>query len=80
MRMYQNITLSHLVLYLYNETEITDSVFIQHAIDTNYFVKEHFDELIETVSLFDSMELKPEKNVIDNILNYSCKTNKMLSN
>ena len=78
--MQQNITLNHLVLYLYNETELTDSVTIQHAIDTNYFVKEKYDELIETVSLFDSMKLKPGKNVINNILNYSGKTNKVLHN
>lgn len=78
--MNSNITQDYLVLYLYNETEMTDSVIIQHAIDTNYFVKEQFDELVETVSLFDSMKLKPGKNVIDHILNYSEKTKKTLSN
>ena len=78
--MNQNITQDYLVLYLYNETEMTNSVIIQHAIDTNYFVKEQYEELLETVSLFDSINLKPGKNVIDQILNYSEKTKKTLSN
>ena len=78
--MNQNITQDYLVLYLYNETEMTDSVIIQYAIDTNYFVKEQYEELVETVSLFDSLKLKPGKSVIDHILNYSEKTKKTLSN
>ena len=80
MCMQENITLENLVLYLYNETEMTDSVLIQNAIDTNYFVKEQFDELIETVKHLDSLIQSPGKNVVDHILNYSASMSATLSN
>ena len=67
----ENVTLEKLVLYYYNETELTDSVLVQKAIDTNYFVAEEYQDLKETFSYLDRIAVNPSDETINSILNYS---------
>jgi hypothetical protein len=65
------ISTKKLLLYLFNETEMTDSVLIQHAIDYNYFIAEEFKEMKDTIDHLDDLLMIPKKSTIENILSYS---------
>lgn len=65
------ISTKKLLLYLFNETEMTDSVEIQHAIDYNYYTGEQFEEMKDTLEHLDSLLVSPDKATIENILAYS---------
>lgn len=69
--MSETITLNHLILYLYNETELTDSVLVQHTLDTNEEAAEEYRQLIEARSLIDQTLLAPSENAVSSILAYS---------
>lgn len=69
--MSETITLNHLILYLYNETELTDSVLVQHTLDTNEEAAEEYRQLIEARSLIDQTLLEPSENAVSSILAYS---------
>jgi len=69
--MSETITLNHLILYLYNETELTDSVLVQHTLDTNEEAAEEYRQLIEARSLIDQTFLAPSENAVSSILAYS---------
>ena len=64
-------TTNDLIRYLFNETELTDTVIIQHEIDHNYFVNEEFEELKETLQLMDEILIAPSKDSINAIFSYS---------
>jgi hypothetical protein len=64
-------TLNQLVLYLYNETELTDSVLIQAAIDHDDEIAETFQNLIETDLLIQHALICPSPKLRNNILNYA---------
>jgi hypothetical protein len=44
--MNETVTLDQLILYLYNETEMSDTVMVQKAIDNHVEVEEEFSNLI----------------------------------
>ena len=69
--MNENITLNHLILYLYNETALSDSVLVQKAIDHDEEVAEEFQSLIEARDLISKSLLAPSGNSIQSILSYS---------
>lgn len=60
-----------LLLYLFNETEMTDSVMIQHDIDYNYYVAEEFKNMKESLGYLDEMLVEPSKRSVNQILDYS---------
>lgn len=64
-------TTLELLLYLYNETKMTESVLIQKAIDNDPETEEEFEEIKAALSYLDSILLSPSKKSVDNILNYS---------
>jgi hypothetical protein len=65
------ISTNKLLLYLFNETEMTDSVVVQHAIDTNYYVAEEFRDITNTLNHLDVLMSEPKKSTIENIMAYS---------
>lgn len=65
------ISTKKLLLYLFNETEMTDSVIIQHAIDNNYYIAEEFKEMTETLDHLDSLMTGPKQSTINSLLAYS---------
>lgn len=69
--MSETVTLNHLILYLYNETELTDSVLVQHTLDHNEEAAEEYRQLIEARKLIDQTLLAPSKNTVSSILAYS---------
>lgn len=69
--MMDKISTKKLLLYLFNETEMTDSVVVQHAIDENYYVAEEFQEMKESLAHLDSIICDPRKSSVDKILSYS---------
>jgi hypothetical protein len=70
--MLQNYTSNDLILYLYNETDLQDSVFIQKAIDYNEDIAEEFSQLIAVKQLIDDFACTlPRKNSVDAIMAYS---------
>ena len=69
--MIKNVTLENLVLYYYNETDLTDSVLIQSAIDNNYFVAEEYKELKDAFSYLDKIVVSPSDSSVQNILKFS---------
>jgi len=64
-------TLNYLVLYLYNETKMTDTVLIQNAIDTNHEIAETYQDLKDAKALINETVMTPSQKSIQTILNYS---------
>ncbi len=69
--MNQISTLNYLVLYLYNETQLTDTVLIQNAIDTNHEIAETYNDLLAAKALVHETLMAPSQKSIQTILNYS---------
>lgn len=67
----ETITLDHLILYLYNETRLTESVLVQKAIDHNEEVAEEYQALMEARDLIELSLLKPSGKSIQGIMAYS---------
>lgn len=72
--MNENITLNHLVLYLYNETEITESVMVQKAIDQDEEIAEEFYSMAAARDLIDQSLMHASKSSIESILSYATLT------
>ncbi|MFN8153721.1 MAG: hypothetical protein U0Y08_05445 [Bacteroidia bacterium] len=67
----ETVTLNHLILYLYNETELTDSVLVQQALDTNEEIADEYQQLMEARKLIDQTLLSPSKDSVNSILAYA---------
>lgn len=68
-------TSKNLILYLYNETRMTDSVLIQRSIDYDPEVEEEFENIKQAAKLLDRSLTRPSKDCIERILSYSRLTN-----
>ena len=64
-------TTIELLLYLYNETKMTESVLIQKDIDHNPETEEEFEELKAAVANFNRLLESPSEKCVNRILNYS---------
>lgn len=69
--MNKKFTLNDLLLYLYNETKMTESVLIQKAIDFDAATEEEFEDLKSAVTYLDKLLETPSEKCIKNILKYS---------
>ena len=67
-------TLNDLVLYLYNETELTKTVTVQKAIDFDEEVSEVFNAMVAVKNLLDGSMVYPGKKALKNVLDYARKT------
>lgn len=72
--MQETVTLDHLILYLYNETEMSDSVLVQKAIDYDYEIAEEYENLIAAKNLIDNTLMNASKNSIATVLAYATLT------
>ncbi|MEO8147702.1 MAG: hypothetical protein ABI723_08710 [Bacteroidia bacterium] len=72
-------TTNELIDYLLNETELQDSVEVQHAIDTNDQVHAAYEELKESMDILDHVLMEPEQESIDIIMSYSALTKDLQS-
>ncbi len=61
-----------LILYLYNETGLKDSVFIQKAIDNDVELEEEFNQFVAVKELLENHSCSmPKPSTIDAIMSYS---------
>ena len=67
----KNSTLNDFIRYAYNETELTDSVRIQSAIDSDPVIEDEYLSLIRVIGLLDGIVMEPNSDLIENILKNS---------
>ena len=60
-----------LILYLYNETQLDDSVFIQQEIDNDEETSEEFTQLVAVQGLLDKVTFNPRQSTIDSLMVFS---------
>jgi hypothetical protein len=68
--MNQNYTTEDLILYAYNETELRDSVRIQHSIDSDPLVEGEYKEIITAVKSLDRIMLEPDAKVMNRLMEF----------
>ena len=76
--MNKNSTKIDLVLYLYNETQLTQSVITQQAIDFDEEMHEEFQQLVFVKNLLDDATIAAPRATIDRIKAYSKLTKPVL--
>ena len=68
--MNQNYTAEDLILYAYNETELNDSVRVQHCIDSDPLVESEYNEIVDAVNSLDKILLEPDDNVMNRLMEF----------
>ncbi|WP_462253680.1 hypothetical protein [Ferruginibacter sp.] len=74
-----NFTQEDLLLYLYNETSQKQTVEIKAALETDWSLREKFEELTLAQKNLETLQMSPSQQTIDNILNYAEKAVSELS-
>lgn len=69
--MIKSVTQDNLVRYIYGETSAEEASLILEALNSNFELKELYEQLLESKAELDKVRLQPSQKVIDNILNYS---------
>lgn len=72
--MSETSTTEQLFLYLFNETGLTDTVLIQHDIDTNPETETEFENIKMAFEYVDKALMAPSSRCLTNILKYSAQT------
>jgi hypothetical protein len=72
--MNETLTLNDLILYLYNETELSQTVQIQQAIDNHEEVAETFESLVEARSLVQQSLMHASPVSVQSVLAYATLT------
>lgn len=67
----QTTTLTQLILYYFNETQLAETVAVQKAIDYHPCTSELYRELVATMAEIDRLMEEPSDAVVKNILNFS---------
>jgi hypothetical protein len=74
-----NFTPEDLLLYLYKETSPAQTAAITAALETDWSLREKFEELTTAQKELSVIKLSPARKTIDNILNYAEKAISELS-
>lgn len=74
-----NFTPEDLLLYLYKETSPAHTAAITAALETDWSLREKFEELTTAQKELSVIKLSPARKTIDNILNYAEKAISELS-
>lgn len=69
--MNETITPEKLILYIYNETGITDTVTVQNAIDSDPVVEMEFEGMLAASRLIDNVQMHASGRSIESILSYA---------
>lgn len=72
--MNETLTLNDLILYLYNETELSQTVQIQQAIDNHEEVAETYESLVEARSLVQQSLMHASPVSVQSVLAYATLT------
>ena len=68
--MNQNYSQNDLILYAYNETELNDSVRVQHCIDSDPLVESEYNEIVAAVKSLDKILLKPDAKAMNRLMEF----------
>ncbi len=74
-----NFTQEDLLLYLYNETPPEQTAKIKAALETDWSLREKFEELTLAKNQLKPLKISPDQQTINNILNYAEKAVSELS-
>jgi hypothetical protein len=66
-----NFTPEDLLLYLYKETSPAQTAAISAALETDWSLREKFEELTLAQKELSAIRLSPGRKTVDNILNYA---------
>ena len=66
----------NLILYAYNETELTDTVLIQQSIDGDPLVESDYKEILASLNLLDNVLLEPDEKVMSRLNNFIAEISK----
>ena len=69
-----SFTSEDLVQYIYNETSTQKSAAIKVALDTDWNLREKYDEIMSAHKSLEKVTLSPRKKAVDNILAYAEKS------
>lgn len=69
--MNEHITPEKMLLYLYNETEMSDSVLVQRSLDNDPAIEEEFNMMAKARKMLDRIELHASPDSIATILGYA---------
>ena len=68
-----NFTQEDLLLYLYKETSADQTAKIKAALETDWNLKEQYQELVSAKESLGSVNVSPRKKALDFVLNYASK-------
>ena len=66
-----NFTQEDLLLYLYNETSPSRTAEIKTALESDFTLREQYEELVSAQNRLETLKMSPSQQTIDNILNYA---------
>ncbi len=66
-----NFTQTDLLLFLYNETTQSQTAQIKAALETDWNLREKFEELTSAHAQLETLKMSPSQSTLDNILNYA---------
>ena len=69
-----SFTPEDLIQYIYNETSTQKSAAIKVALDTDWNLREKYDEIMSAHKSLEKVILSPRKKAVDNILAYAEKS------
>lgn len=72
--MIKTSTTENLILYLFNETGMSDSVLIQREIDTDPEIKNEFDSIKRAVRYIDKALIDPSPECLNKIMRYAAES------
>jgi len=75
--MRHDITTLDLIAYCYGELSYMDKMAIEHALQNNEALRKEYEQLVLAQNTLDELELMPNQNTINAILNYSSQSSEL---
>ncbi len=72
--MNEHVTPEKMLLYLYNETEMADSVMVQRSIDNDPAIEQEFNLLAKARKMLNRIEMHASPDSIASVLGYASLT------
>lgn len=69
--MVQTSTTENLILYLFNETDLSDTVLVQREIDSDEEVEMEFEQIKSALDYLDKALVNPSEKCISGIMAYA---------
>jgi hypothetical protein len=69
-----SFTPDELIQYVYNETPLQKTAAIKAALETDWSLREQYDEIKSALNCLENVTLSPRKKAVDKILDYAEKS------